>query len=159
MLLAVVFNPVPGDPPLCTFTMYPLFNTPDSDPQLIRREFHGLHCVCLIRETYKMCRSVGPRNRIENHCARGTPSAWAALNNMCNLSNGWARRHGRLNAITSIPSRNKGYIRNLRRSSSGTWAAPENARGTRYPHRQASKSLPTVGRVCLAAGRLLLGAP
>ncbi len=33
---AVIFNPVPGDPPLCTFYMSPLFNTGDSDPQVIR---------------------------------------------------------------------------------------------------------------------------
>ncbi len=43
-----------------------------------------------------------------------------------------------------VPSRNQGYIRNLRRSSSRTRAASENARGTRYPRRQASKSLPSV---------------
>ncbi len=65
---AVVFNPTPGNPPLCilhrsTFSMSPLFNTPDSDNQLIRREIHELHCVCQIRETHKMCRAVGPQDQ------------------------------------------------------------------------------------------------
>ncbi len=39
------FNPVTGYPPLCTFCMSPLFNTPDSDNQLIRRQIRELHCV------------------------------------------------------------------------------------------------------------------
>ncbi len=40
---AVVLNPSPGDPLLCTFCMSPLFNTPDWDNQLVRRESHELN--------------------------------------------------------------------------------------------------------------------
>ncbi len=59
----MVFNPVPGDTQLCIFCISLLFNTPDSDHQLIRREIHELHCVCQIRDTYKMCRAVGPQDK------------------------------------------------------------------------------------------------
>ncbi len=60
---SVVFNPGPGDPLLCTFCVSPLFNTPDSDHQLIKREIHVLNRVCQIRETYKMCRAVCPQDQ------------------------------------------------------------------------------------------------
>ncbi len=52
-----------ADPLLCTFCMSPLFNTPDSDHQLVRREIHELNWVFQIRETYKMCRAVGPMDQ------------------------------------------------------------------------------------------------
>ncbi len=67
---AVVFNPVPEDPLLCTFYMSPLLNTPDSDHQFIRIKIYERHCVCQIRETYKCAEQWVPRNRIENHCSR-----------------------------------------------------------------------------------------
>ncbi len=52
-----------ADSLLCTFCMSPLFNTPDSDHQLVRREIHELNWVFQIRETYKMCRAVGPMDQ------------------------------------------------------------------------------------------------
>ncbi len=49
---------------------------------------------------YMKSSSSGTRAASTN--ARGMPSAWAALNNMCNLSNGWARRHGEGDVMTSM---------------------------------------------------------
>ncbi len=40
-----------------------LIYTPDSDHQLIKKELHELKLVCQIRETSKMCRSVGPKEQ------------------------------------------------------------------------------------------------
>ncbi len=57
---AVVLHSSPRDLLLCTFCMPPLFNTPDSDHQLTRRETHELNWVCQIKGTYQMCRAKGP---------------------------------------------------------------------------------------------------
>ncbi len=46
----MVFNPVPGDTQLCIFCMSLLFNTPDSDHQLIRREI--MNCMCVSDKRY-----------------------------------------------------------------------------------------------------------
>ncbi len=49
---------------------------------------------------YMKSSSSGTRAASTN--ARGMPSAWAALNNMCILSNGWARRHVGGDVMTSM---------------------------------------------------------
>lgn len=40
-----------------------LYNTPDSDNQLIRWELHELNWLCQNRETYEMCRVVNPQDQ------------------------------------------------------------------------------------------------
>ncbi len=51
----VVFKPVLQAPLPCTFCMSPLSDTPNSTHQLVRLQ--DLNWVCLLRETYKMCRA------------------------------------------------------------------------------------------------------
>lgn len=50
----------------------PLFNTPDLNHQLIRRDLHELNWVCPIRETYKMCRAENHWSRRHLHQKWGT---------------------------------------------------------------------------------------